>query len=572
MRSRSVIFLLFFVVIKSYATVYFVAKNGNDTNLGTVDSPFSTIVKAVSKVVAGDTIYVRGGTYVSASSLSISKSGTAQSMIYLYAYPDEKVILDFTGTTSQGVKFTANYWHIKGFDIKNAGDNGMIMKSSGNNIIENCNFYDNKDSGLQLGTGSHDNTIINCDSYFNADPPDYGDADGFACKLDVGTNNKFVGCRSWLNCDDGWDGYMRGANDVSTYLENCWTAKNGYLKNGTDPGTQANGNGFKMGGSDDKTLRHNFTLKNCLAFENKAKGFDQNNNKGSMTLYNCTGYKNGTNYAIYLAIDSGKTAVVSNCNVLGPMGELATFVIQENNSWNLGITPTEADFQSIDSEEAFGPRKPDGSLPDIQYMHLAQSSPMIDAGVDVGLPFVGQKPDLGAWETNFDGPPVTYNINITKQGVGTGNVVISPADTIFAQGTMITITATPDEGNAFVNWSGDRSDSLASISFRIYSNIDLIANFEKTTFINTVKSRNSLTCYPSVTSGILNIRYNVSKPESNIMKVYDLMGNVIYSKLLNSFIVGQSSLSINLGNAKPGIYIVTLYNKDNILHQRIIKK
>jgi hypothetical protein len=102
--------------------------------------------------------------------------------------------------------------------------------------------------------------------------------------MDVGSSNSFYGCRSWLNVDDGWVGYLRGTDNVSTTLENCWTWQNGYFKDGTDAGANANGNGFKMGGSDDKLLKHNFTLKNCMAFDNKAKGFDQNNNKGSMIM------------------------------------------------------------------------------------------------------------------------------------------------------------------------------------------------------------------------------------------------------------------------------------------------
>ena len=72
--------------------------------------------------------------------------------------------------------------------------------------------------------------------------------------MDVGNNNYFYGCRSWLNVDDGWDGYLRGTDDVSTVLENCWTWMNGYFLDGSDGGASANGNGFKVGGSDDKTL------------------------------------------------------------------------------------------------------------------------------------------------------------------------------------------------------------------------------------------------------------------------------------------------------------------------------
>ena len=81
-------------------------------------------------------------------------------------------------------------------------------------------------------------------------------------------------------------------------LEQCWTWGNGWLKDGSDPGSQANGNGFKMGGGDNSNsaqLTHHFILKNCLAFGNKAKGFDQNNNAGSMTLLNCTSFGNGSN-------------------------------------------------------------------------------------------------------------------------------------------------------------------------------------------------------------------------------------------------------------------------------------
>jgi hypothetical protein len=39
-----------------------------------------------------------------------------------------------------------------------------------------------------------------------------------------------------------------------------------------------------MGGSDDKMLKHNFHVRNSLAFYNKAKGFDQNNKHGFMQV------------------------------------------------------------------------------------------------------------------------------------------------------------------------------------------------------------------------------------------------------------------------------------------------
>lgn len=386
---------------------YFVSSTGNDSSPGTISQPFATIAHAVSVVSAGDTIHVFGDTYSLSSTITISRSGTRSSKYCLFAYPGERPILDFSSmavsSSNRGISLSGSHWYIRGFDVCKAGDNGMYISGS-NNIIEFCALYENNDSGLQLDGGASNNTIINCDSYFNADPPDYADADGFAAKMAVGSGNYFYGCRSWQNVDDGWDGYLRGADDVSTAIENCWTFDNGYLKDGTDPGSQANGNGFKMGGSDAQDLRHNMTLKRCLAFGNKSKGFDQNHNKGSMTLHNCTGHNNGAdNYSISEALASGKLLTVTNCVEFGNKRSVGAFVVQTTNSWMSPFVVDASDFESLDTAGVHGPRKPDGSLPDITFMHLASSSGLIDKGTDVGLLFNGSAPDLGCFETETGG-------------------------------------------------------------------------------------------------------------------------------------------------------------------------
>ncbi|MDM8002147.1 MAG: right-handed parallel beta-helix repeat-containing protein [Bacteroidota bacterium] len=387
---------------------WYVSTSGSDSNAGTPGSPFKTIEKAVSVVRAGETIFVRGGTYNLTATITLSKSGAENSRISLLAYPGETPLLDFSAQalsgSNRGIVLTGNWWHIKGLVITGAGDNGMLISGGSNNLIEQCSFRRNRDSGLQIDNGASDNFIRNCDSYFNADPPDYGDADGFAPKLTVGSGNRFYGCRAWRNCDDGWDGYLRGANDVTTTIEYCWAFGNGYLEDGTDAGENANGNGFKMGGSDDKTLMHNFILRNCLAFGNKAKGFDQNNNKGSMTLYNCTGHGNLVdNYRISQALETGKILTIKNCAELGGKVSIGAFAVQEKNSWLSPFVVTAADFRSTDPSGATGPRKSDGTLPHIEYMHLAAGSDLIDAGVNLGLPFAGTAPDLGCFETGLTG-------------------------------------------------------------------------------------------------------------------------------------------------------------------------
>jgi hypothetical protein len=409
---------IFFAACPAYCSTYYLDPNGNDSNSGDINHPYKTIPHAVSVVTAGDTIYVRGGRHYYSAKISISKVGTSSANYNLIAYPGERPILDFSAmaydSSNRGISLSGQYWYIKGLDIYKAGDNGMNISGS-NNIIEFCAFYENCDTGLQLGGGASNNQIINCDSYYNYDylstPTPGGNADGFSPKLTVGTGNYLKGCRSWQNSDDGYDGYLDTSDDVNTTYEKCWAFKNGYLKNGSlCPG--GNGNGFKMGGSEYEDKRHNVTLKNCLTFSNKAKGFDQNHNRGSMTLYNCTAFSNvGKNYSILEYVADGKTITLTNdVNFTGTVS-IAAFAIQTTNSWMSPFLVTSADFVSTDPAAAYGPRNTDGSLPDINFMHLAAGSDLIDGGTDVGLPYHGSAPDLGYFEYGGCTTPVASDFN-----------------------------------------------------------------------------------------------------------------------------------------------------------------
>jgi hypothetical protein len=414
------IFVILFAVGPAYCSTYFIDPNGNDTTgTGSIDSPWKTIPKAAGLVVAGDTIYVRGGTHVYTTTINLDKSGTSIAKINLLAYNGEHSILDFSSmalnSSNRGIKVTGSYWYIKGLNIYRAGDNGMWMSGS-YNIIEFCTFYENQDAGLQMDAGAAHEQIINCDSYYNYDAATSGgNADGFSPKLGVGTDIYFYGCRSWQNSDDGYDGYLRGSDNVDVTYENCWAFKNGYLKDGVTPA--GNGNGFKMGGCDadangQKHLRHNATLKNCLSFQNLSKGFDQNSDKGSMTLINCTAFNNvGNNFSISTSpLEPGKTASVTNSLYLTGGNSLGSFVVQTTNGWQSPFSVTSADFITIDPTQAYAPRKADGSLPDISFMHLAAGSDLIDGGTNAGLPYNGLGPDLGYFEyyaadTNETTPP-----------------------------------------------------------------------------------------------------------------------------------------------------------------------
>lgn len=363
----------------------------------------SELSNAISSAKAGDSIVVKGGTYTINTKLRLMRSGTSEELIYLVGdNSEERPYFDFSGmsenSSNQGMLLTGNYWHIKGIDVFGAGDNGMKIEGS-NNLIEFCTFSECADTGLQLDSGASDNIILNCDSYFNADSS-IENADGFAAKLTVGSGNSFVGCRAWNNLDDGWDGYLRGSDNITTTHENCWAIRNGYMKNGSIGG--GDGNGFKTGGSDDKTLKHNALYVNCIAVGNVYDGFDHNSNRGTVEIYNSVAYNNGTNYH-FTTTNPLAELVIKNSLALGEKGKTdATVTDISHNSWQLNVDVTEDDFRSLDVDQLLQPRKADGSLPDVDFMHLVSGSDLIDKGVDVGLPYNGSAPDLGAFEFGIE--------------------------------------------------------------------------------------------------------------------------------------------------------------------------
>lgn len=388
--------------VNSSISATYTFKTGENTASveGTIVSTSQEILNAIENAIPGEKIYIHGGNYVFDSTIEINKNGSEANVISLLAHPGDAVRpkFDFSSMSensgNRGIQLDGSNWHIKGIDVFGAGDNGMYIQGN-NNLIEFCTFSENSDTGLQIGNGASNNTVLNCDSFYNADSS-LENADGFACKLDAGTGNKFIGCRAWQNLDDGWDGYMRGNDNITTTYENCWAIDNGFLKDGSVSG--GDGNGFKTGGSDNKDLKHNAIFTNCIAVGNGFDGFDHNSNRGEVTIYNCAAFDNGRNYS-FSNTNPLEKLTIKNSNVLGDVGSInATTLDVTNNSWQDGLTVDVNDFKSIDYSQLLNARKADGSLPDVTFFHLNAGSDLIDKGVDVGLPFNGSAPDLGPFE------------------------------------------------------------------------------------------------------------------------------------------------------------------------------
>ena len=273
---------------------------------GTKGNPID-IYNAVAYAKAGQKILLLEGNYKVANNLLIpfGINGTSEKPIYMM--PEQagtRVVLDFAGTTGEGITLCGNYWYIQNIDVTNSanGKDGIHVAGS-YNVLDSVNTYNNGNTGIQISRFSNVqaksdwpayNTIKNCTSHNNADAG-YEDADGFAAKLTIGKGNVFVGCIAHNNADDGWDFFAKveTGNIPTVVIMNCVAYANGYLEDGTDAG---NGNGFKMGGS---SLAAGHVILNSVAFENKAKGIDSNSCPDNVVVSSTSYNNNNYNIALY---------------------------------------------------------------------------------------------------------------------------------------------------------------------------------------------------------------------------------------------------------------------------------
>jgi hypothetical protein len=290
---------------------FWISPSGNDSNPGTKDAPMLTFCDTAAKVGAcyklcpsggscrGGTIWVMAGTYrySATQKTGSSMTGSASAPLNLFAESGAAPVFDFTGmavdSANRGLQVAGTYWHLKGLTVTKAGDTG-IMVMGADITVEQCVAHHNADAGIVIGVNSNqsgsgaNNLILNCDSYQNADSANGGEnADGFGMKENSGAGNVFRGCRAWDNADDGWDLYA-WASPVT--IDNCWTMS----QSKTTGGSNSDGNGFKLGG-DDVSAKH--VLSNLYSTDNaygsSKRGFTNNSNPASMSCSNCASWGNG---------------------------------------------------------------------------------------------------------------------------------------------------------------------------------------------------------------------------------------------------------------------------------------
>jgi len=245
------------------AKTYYVANNGNDSNPGTEEKPWLTIQKAAETIVAGDTVYVKEGTY---NGFGVHTVGTSfDNLVSYLAYPGNTVkvgrIYFWPG---------ANYNKIDGFIIQSYSGGCVDLE----------------------GTGGAVNYNIISHNLLMGDPDNWGDSGG------IGYGGK---------------GHIFEGNEI------CWSGP-AFHPGGPNPpdGTLIKnnvahdimGHGFAgVGGKNEKIIGN--IIYNCHATISEpgtgiflATGSPENALIAGNLVYNCEGYA--------IAVEGSGHSVINN--------------------------------------------------------------------------------------------------------------------------------------------------------------------------------------------------------------------------------------------------------------------
>jgi hypothetical protein len=618
------------------AKIYYVTPSGgSDIYAGNISYPWATWQKAVNSALPGDTVYFREGTWYPTSTVFINPSdrkgrnGTSDNPICFFNFPGETPILDCiqfpeSSVSTSGLDiYRATYLKFRGLTVKNVLQttvgqwiSGISYVSEGGTIsFENMVSTGHGGTGMWI-SGYDTLYLINCDSYNHCDSyPTNGSfpggrADGYNITSGGTVADTFKiayihGCRAWYCSDDGFDVSSTKQLDIS----NSWAWANGRL--------EGDATGFKVSYSNVLTPSKR-KIRNCITaynvnptneygggivevnltdshfgpiFEyfNNSSFHDWMGYVSVIGAFDCTTSETSVicrNNVVYAPTNtSGYQAGFKACNYNFP-----AYVTQDHNTWvqtgeyyntepNDSYEVSYDIFANLDTSQLRRSRHLDGTLPDITFMRLEGISDMIDTGIDVGLGYNGDGPDLGAWEYEYQ--PGTTNLYPTIE-------LTFPSDySVFSAGLTITIAANVADADGFVDkvefFCGNEKlgesnaepwsfawDNLPIGSYYLFAVATDNQGAKATTAKVHIRIKpGEVVLYPNPNNGVFNFALGEPLQSNSDLIIASLEGKIVYRGTM----FGEEILKqFDLSHIASGLYILVVYENDMIETKKFIKK
>lgn len=257
------------------------------------------------------------------------------------------------------------------------------------------------------------------------------------------------------------------------------------------------------------------------------------------------------------------------------------FLVQVSFAQDPGFYPPEGSTFNADSSAIELPEAYVGFNYDETISFYASDSITIDvAGVAVALPFVS------AVITNVTTPPgMTYSCNVESCAFEPGmwgEVTLSGIPDTAGNYTLdltavVTINTTPfglpgeqtfpipyDGSNPILNFAlGDDYSAINSFvpSFSV--------NVSNEVGVEELSKLSDVIVAPNPASNNASFTFNNEVQQDLTFEVYDVLGNLVYSKN-TSFTIGEQTLNLNTSTFKNGVYIYSLKTNHNTVVGRLL--
>ena len=410
---------------------WWVATTGSDTNAGTETAPFRAITKGIAVAQAGDVIYIKAGTYAEVGGIQISKSGVAGRNMVISSAPGDlgKVWIRLPDASLDpalnviGIH-SANYVTINGLVIEGARDRlalqawggtrgaGILWQNgagAGNIATNNVVFGTVGTCIKEAGHGGEGiliegNLVFDCGN----ESRDHG--------IYVPTSNEIVrGNISFLNPGYGIHAYSNPSNlliERNVVFDNL----TGGILLATDHTKVYNNIVYKS--YDPLDCQNHRDVVGIFYYSEASQNNDVRNNIFMNACYANARFDTGPQ----CVGANGANTCLDDYNVYYNSPNVGTS-LQERRG--VGDPP----YFIRGSHELYA--DPLFVNPGIGDFRLQPNSPAIDRGVNIGMPYNGSVPDLGAYETT-GGTPIPVTPIVTP----------SPTQTI-SQTATTTCTAIP---------------------------------------------------------------------------------------------------------------------------------
>lgn len=379
----------------AWATTYYTKKTGSNSNTcSQAQAELTaklTIAAGLGCLAAGDTLIIGDGTYVESvttSSLASGVNGTSTDRITIQAQNRRQVIVAPGGAAIRGLVVNRSYVTVQGiiFDCTATGPgdgatcvSNNVTSTNGVWLLDN-EFMNSPGGGIFAGGNSSDWRIQYNTVHDNGTSSSYGLSGGMylqSLRNAIISRNEVYGneCTGIRLGNSGtFDGDATGNVVEYNYIHN-----NGNGFGGVDHCT-SDGAGVLVSGVGN-TIRHNLIVhqyRGGIWFYNlNSTNPDANNSAYNNTIYDVSYYG--------IRVAASHTGVIYRNNHIA--------------SAALGATFADSGGSAITSSN----NRTTGAITDctVSTSNFTQKagSACIDAGLNVGFPFNGSAPDIGAFET-----------------------------------------------------------------------------------------------------------------------------------------------------------------------------